>query len=75
VVGGKRDAHTKGEEEQGAYSAGEQLDTVAGTLAAFAQGGQDIADYYGGDGICVGRSHGHGMGEHASQHQSNEALR
>ena len=37
AVGGKRDAHTKREEEQGAYSAGEQLDTVAGTLAAFAQ--------------------------------------
>jgi hypothetical protein len=39
VVGGKRDAHAQGEEEQGAYSAGEQLDTVAGTLAAFAQSG------------------------------------
>ena len=35
AVGGKGDAHTQREKEQGTDSSGEQLDTVAGTLATF----------------------------------------
>ena len=46
AVSSKRDAHAEGEEEQSANATGEELNTVAGTLAVFAQGGEDIADHY-----------------------------
>jgi hypothetical protein len=71
AVGGKRDTHTQGEKEQGADATGEELNTVAGTLAVFPQDREDIADYYRGDCVCIGGSHGHGMSEHACQYQTD----